>query len=76
MITVHAKQSRDSVWCGKSIFGEITDAEGNEDGHYGVTCEECLKRKEQARMNRNRLDTEKRLRRVQLKRQYQQKHQR
>lgn len=37
---IHAKKSLDSVWCGKSIFGQLTDAEGHK-----VNCEECKRNK-------------------------------
>lgn len=36
-IIYHAKKTLDNVWCGKTILGKLTNAEG-----YQVTCKDCL----------------------------------
>lgn len=39
-MTIHAKKSVQTVWCGQGIFGKLTDAEG-----YTVDCPRCIEEK-------------------------------
>lgn len=40
LMIIHAKRTKGTVWCGQSIFGKVTNAEG-----YEVTCLNCLAEK-------------------------------
>jgi len=39
MAAIHCKKTITSTYCGRNIFGKLTDAEGHK-----VTCPECLDR--------------------------------
>ncbi len=49
---IHAKRTLDSVWCDQSIFGKLTNHEGDENGPFKVTCPKCLEKKKEPKCSK------------------------